>query len=478
MALCCTLPAHADTVQNPVQAGSVPRRDGANVMAFGAAGNGVADDTAAIVRAIAAVSAQGGEVYFPAGTYRVTAPIVIGNGSDSAQSTIGHKVSLRGAGYGTGTEVSNVSTQGVTQIVYGGPPGKTMAVVEFAGPLHSVAMSDMLIDGNGLAGIGIDIIHVTQGTFSRVAVRSITSIGWNLTTRSGFPAGVAYGNASNRFYDCYSFSPANFSASGLALTSGVSPSVSLAGNPDSAQNLFFGGSFIYGGDKGSYGAWLHGADNNQFIGTFFYPRGGNAGGGYDVFFEQWPGSDDFPKENVFTNIAMTRGVGASRGAGPTGGNFFWPFQTGDGAMVPALGSAQTMTFNGQTYINGVRAWRGRQIASASNSRPQSTSSNQFVDVPGLVAMLATKRSSQLKIEFSGAAAKSTSGQGFFQIVVDGIRYGDTTSIVPSSGGYSTASSIRLLPVEEGMHTVKIQFRSDTPAAVTLNNGVLIVEELY
>lgn len=61
-----------------------------NVLEYGAAGNGTNDDTSAINNAIAAVvSAGGGEVYFPAGTYKTTAAI----------SITGDNVTLRGAGW-------------------------------------------------------------------------------------------------------------------------------------------------------------------------------------------------------------------------------------------------------------------------------------------------------------------------------------------------------------------------------------------
>lgn len=48
-----------------------------DVTNYGAAGNGLADDTQAIKDAIAAVPAEGGVVYFPSGTYRVTSQILI-----------------------------------------------------------------------------------------------------------------------------------------------------------------------------------------------------------------------------------------------------------------------------------------------------------------------------------------------------------------------------------------------------------------
>lgn len=47
--------------------------------AFGAAGDGSVDDTAAIQAAITAAGVSGGAVIFPAGTYKVTARLVVGN---------------------------------------------------------------------------------------------------------------------------------------------------------------------------------------------------------------------------------------------------------------------------------------------------------------------------------------------------------------------------------------------------------------
>ena len=62
-----------------------------SVLDYGAAGDGVADDTAEIQAAIDAVEAAGGGVvYFPRGTYLITAGLVVDQ----------QKVSLRGAGMG------------------------------------------------------------------------------------------------------------------------------------------------------------------------------------------------------------------------------------------------------------------------------------------------------------------------------------------------------------------------------------------
>lgn len=56
---------------------------------YGALGDGSTDDTTAIAAAITAASSNGGIVYFPPGTYRVTSTL-----------TLGAKVSLQGAGAG------------------------------------------------------------------------------------------------------------------------------------------------------------------------------------------------------------------------------------------------------------------------------------------------------------------------------------------------------------------------------------------
>jgi hypothetical protein len=68
--------------------------DVVNVKDFGAVGDGVADDTAAIQNAISALSSGGGTVFFPAGEY-VTDPIVM---PVTAASPNQHAVHLLGSG--------------------------------------------------------------------------------------------------------------------------------------------------------------------------------------------------------------------------------------------------------------------------------------------------------------------------------------------------------------------------------------------
>ena len=86
------VPAGTGAVTTSVQ---TKLRETVSVKDFGAVGDGVTDDGAAIRAAIASVTANGGEVYFPAGTYKVTA--AVGDTSNTA-IYIPSYVSLIGAG--------------------------------------------------------------------------------------------------------------------------------------------------------------------------------------------------------------------------------------------------------------------------------------------------------------------------------------------------------------------------------------------
>lgn len=69
-----------------------------DVTHYGATGDGTTNDTAAIQAALTACAATGGSVFFPAGTYLVSSPLVIDTSSGSAATA--PKVSLLGEGAG------------------------------------------------------------------------------------------------------------------------------------------------------------------------------------------------------------------------------------------------------------------------------------------------------------------------------------------------------------------------------------------
>jgi hypothetical protein len=92
-------------------------RDALSIKAFGAAGDGTRDDTKAIQAAIDAAPADAGVIVFPAGTYRLTAPIEV---IDSTER--GNRRGLRligAAGGGSGASIG-------CQLLWEGPADQPM----------------------------------------------------------------------------------------------------------------------------------------------------------------------------------------------------------------------------------------------------------------------------------------------------------------------------------------------------------------
>lgn len=325
--------------------------DTLNVCMFGALGDGRADDGPSLDAAVDAVDVRGGGVLVvPPGTYRRTTSWVIGNGSNAAQATKHHRVQIMGSGIGTGPEVSAIQAGGITRIVYDGPPDTSRGVIEFAGPLHSVRLENLMLDCNdGKRGFGFVLNHCTQSKISRIVTRGYAAGACKLTTRSGFPAGAPYGCGDNVIEQIYGFDPANHKADGIIVTSGVAGT--LVGRPSSCRNTFIGGTIFYGGSVGSAGIRVAGADNNTFIGILPIPVEGNDGRGHRVYFERWDQSPAFPLENFFCLVAGAQPIGGTSG---TGGNFLWPLPTSDG------GGAVPDAMTDLSYITEA-ALRAKQI---------------------------------------------------------------------------------------------------------------------
>jgi hypothetical protein len=101
---------------------------------YGATGNGATDDTQAIQRCINAVPPTGGEVFLPAGKYRITSTLQMGNRTASSESQ-SFVIHLKGAGVGSANTITTNASEwlGGTSLVWGGPSGETMLII--AGPL-------------------------------------------------------------------------------------------------------------------------------------------------------------------------------------------------------------------------------------------------------------------------------------------------------------------------------------------------------
>lgn len=144
-------------------------RDTVSVKDFGAVGDGVADDTAEIQAALATVSAGGG-VYFPAGTYRVTALLTIPAGVIV---------------YGDGMTATRVRQEGAAYCFALG---------------NGAVMRDMRLDGSASATGGININNCGLGQVENVRIE-----GFNAASAIGIRLNESYRIKLSYLYiyDCY-----------------------------------------------------------------------------------------------------------------------------------------------------------------------------------------------------------------------------------------------------------------------------------
>ena len=144
-------------------------RDVVSVKDFGAVGDGVADDTAAINAALASVN-LGGAVYFPAGVYRVTALLAIPGGVIV---------------YGDGMTATRVRQEGAAYCFALG---------------NGAVMRDMRLDGSASATGGININNCGLGQVENVRIE-----GFNAASAIGIRLNESYRVKLSYLYiyDCY-----------------------------------------------------------------------------------------------------------------------------------------------------------------------------------------------------------------------------------------------------------------------------------
>lgn len=136
---------------------------------YGAVGDGVADDTAAIQAALDAVPAGGRAVYLPAGRYKVTSTL---------------RLTVDGTtlyGDGTGMRVGATQDSRASRIEAAGSITGSVLLVQRAAndrPLHGVNIRDISIDG-GLVGTNVDgvIFRSNMGHMDRVHIWRATGAG-------------------------------------------------------------------------------------------------------------------------------------------------------------------------------------------------------------------------------------------------------------------------------------------------------------
>ena len=146
-----------------------------NVKDFGAVGDGVHDDLTAINDAINYLKPNGGTIYFPGGTYAISAPIHIGDGT--ARTTLGtnnsndstyNSIKFKGVG------CKRVGSPKTTEIT---PLSAMDAVIYVDGKISNIEISGITLWANGLAKYGLYMCATSFSKFTDIYIYNPTVAG-------------------------------------------------------------------------------------------------------------------------------------------------------------------------------------------------------------------------------------------------------------------------------------------------------------
>ena len=236
-------------------------RDVVSVRDFGAVGDGVTDDTAAIQAAIDYIETlNGGVIEVPRGAFRISSTLQIDGGKG---------VQFIGQG-SDGIHDGGTGAAAATTVTWFGSAGGTMLNISStsgAGNSRQFGSSvvDVKFDCRSVAGIGLLVNSVRNCNFSRLYIFSPTIAGIKTTTlgnanlaESSDIQRCVFDRISVRAIDDAATRPAH----GLWLTS-HSP---VGSNSNTSLNLFTQCDMqMWGGTGSGYGLFLEDGDNNTFM---------------------------------------------------------------------------------------------------------------------------------------------------------------------------------------------------------------------
>lgn len=165
-----------------------------NVKTYGAKGDGITDDTAALNTALAAVSSKGGGYLFlPRGTYEISSEVVIPNG-----------VQMVGLGWSNPPEYGQFGTVIQASSNFSGSttfPGNMMLAVDGQNDTYGAGASNLTLDCNNVPGCGgLYRSHANEQTyFKRITVLNFSTFGLYVcgAGENGDAPHVCGGNSNN-----------------------------------------------------------------------------------------------------------------------------------------------------------------------------------------------------------------------------------------------------------------------------------------
>lgn len=172
-----------------------------NVKDYGAKGDGVADDTAAIQNAINA-SQLGFTIYFPAGTYMISEILTILS-------------NRKYAGSGWGSTIKQMDNKNLAQLVQ---------LPSQSAQYPNIVMKDLCFDGNNAKNtstIGLYLWGLLNSMLYRVRVQNCSGTGFFIDGNPSYQA------STNHFIDCWAFQNTGY---GMYLSGGAADNHVLGGD--------------------------------------------------------------------------------------------------------------------------------------------------------------------------------------------------------------------------------------------------------
>lgn len=179
------IPGYFEGVVTGVERSVMPA---VNVKAYGAAGDGTTDDTAAIRAAIAAVPESGGTVVFPIGVYVITSTI-----------DLGVRAGLRLAGSGRPGHSAGLGTSGAHLLYSGTGYCLTWATAAVSAVFYGVTIENLHIAGATTAPAGG--IYLGNSAGCLIANVTLSDFHHAGTTGTGIRIGLDAGDSSGSQYN-------------------------------------------------------------------------------------------------------------------------------------------------------------------------------------------------------------------------------------------------------------------------------------
>ena len=292
-------------------------RDAVSVKDYGAVGNGTTDDTAAIQAAITAN--YGGEIYFPAGTYKITSGLTITSG-----------IKLSGSGWGSVIKVDSTVTRFLPLLAQ-----------NLVTPITGLAIRDLAFDGSLKCQLDAGVIQLNN------------CVGFAVDHVRVFNAGTP-GESTSQGVNGISFSAGSLGSTGSqgSITNCLIEATTKGGInwTSEAVNGYIAGNIVRNctGNTQTPGIQINGGYNVKVIGNSIY---GCQGNGVYIATSGTAGTERSSRYGIFVgNHSYNNG--------------FHGFEWANGTTVYF---GRNIIANNHAYGNGTTAGSGFQLQNDTNA---------------------------------------------------------------------------------------------------------------